>query len=166
MAATSSKIIASLLALAVIAGILGAQWLSKRDAQIVDEPIANVQTIITEILLARLADPTQREEPNPVLTRELRYTTADLLALRVTTRPDIIQPIQIGARLLTPEGRIVELDPPSMTLAPGQSTFCCWQVAEPAIYTLQLFRPEGIVSTIPLEVRKAPTTTVPKANLF
>lgn len=141
---------------ALAIGVLLAIWIERRNSnpQIINDT-SSTQTIISQIVLAKLADPKQSKEDNPSLKQDILYTTEDYIALRVTTQPSITKSIQMGARLLTREGRIVELDPPSMTLPPGESTFCCWIIDEPNEYTLQLFRPEGIISSIPLKIRKA-----------
>lgn len=159
-----SSFILAFLALAVVAGILGAQWYDRVRLQRTVEPaLEGKQTIIAEIVLAALADPATRDQENPPLQQHPTYTTQDLLALRITTQAGVTSPVQMGARLLTEAGTVVELDPPSMTLPPGQSTFCCWQVEAAGTYTLQLFRPEGIITTIPLTIR--PALTQPRANI-
>lgn len=156
------RIAVALIALAIVGGILIAQWVNTRILrESVEAPTQeSQQAIISEIILASLIDPNQREQENPALRQSASYTTADFLALRITTRPEVISPVQLGARLRTEAGAIVELDPPSMTLPPGQSTFCCWQVMQEDTYTLQLFRPEGIITSIPLRIRKASGTGV------
>lgn len=150
------RIILALLALAAVSGVLLAQYIGRIRLQQVEETvIPGRQAIISEIILAGLADPTRRDEPNPPLRQTPTYTTKDYIALRITTLPEITKPIQMGARLLTDKGAIIELDPPSFTLPPGQSTFCCWQIPEAGTFTVQLFRPEGIITTIPIKIRQA-----------
>lgn len=150
------RIVLALLALAVAAGVLLAQWINVRILR--EAPDTSLQqgqqAIISEIILAALIDPNQREQANPALRQSASYTTTDFLALRITTRPEVTTPIELGARLRTEAGTIVELEPPSMTLPPGQSTFCCWQVDQEGTYTLQLFRPEGTITSIPLRIRR------------
>lgn len=156
------RIILALVGLAVVAGILLAQWIGKRTLHETNQDISQSgpQNIISEIVLAALVDPNQRDRQDPALQQSTYYTTANFLALRITTRPEITSPIQLNARLRTDSGSIVELDPPSMTLPPGESTFCCWQVVQEGTYTLQLFRPEGIITSIPLRIRQASGTNV------
>lgn len=162
-----SRIFLALFALAAIGGILLAQWISTQRLKNVSTSTTNVrQTIISEIILAALTDPSRRAEKAPPLRQSNTYTTDNLLALRITTEPSITSPIQLGARLLTEKGLIVELDPPSFTLPPGVSTFCCWQVAQAGVYTLQLFRPEGIITSIPLTIIKTNTQQQPTRNFL
>lgn len=145
-----------LLGLAAVGGILIAQFIEKRALQTGAGPdIPEGQAIISEIILAAVANPSRRQEDNPPLRQHAMYSTADYLALRITTLPTITTPIQLNARLLTASGSVIELNPPSFTLPPGQSTFCCWQISDEGTYTLQLFRPEGTVTTFPLRIRKA-----------
>ena len=158
------KLVLALLAGVILLGILVAQWIDRRRFDVAPEQTVTQQTIIAQIVLAALADSTQREAVNPPLRQAPNYSTADELALRVTTQTHVQEPIQLNARLLTLERRVVELDPPSMTLQPGTSTFCCWSIDEPGSYTLQLFRPEGIITSIPVTIKQS--QNVPRANLL
>lgn len=144
----------------IVAGallILGIIIASRID---VSQPL-HVQTpegrdlIVSEITLGTLLDATQANQKNPKLRQQDSYTTADPLALRITTNVEVTAPFSVGARLLTPEGTVVELVPSSVTFAPGTSSFCCWIVPQPGHYTLQLFRPEKIITSLPLLIEKA-----------
>lgn len=110
------------------------------------------QLVLQSIELGALeqqADPTAL---NPAMKPKLFYSFQDRLVLRVTTAPTVTDPVSLNARLLGSNGVIVELDPPTITLQPGISSFCCWQVQEEGDFTLQLFRPEKVVTSIPLKV--------------
>lgn len=111
--------------------------------------------IVSEITLGTLLDPTQANQKNPRLRQQDSYTTADPLALRITTTPEVTASFSVGARLLTPEGTVVELVPSSVTFSPGTSSFCCWTVPQSGHYTLQLFRPEKVITSLPLLIEQA-----------
>lgn len=160
----TAKMTLAILAAVIIVGILVAQWIDRRSLDTAPESPHAPQTIIAQIVLAALADPAQKEMQNPQLRQSPQYTTQDHLALRVTTQSHVQEPIEINARLLTLERRVVELDPPSMTLQPGVSTFCCWQIQMPGSYTLQLFRPEGIITSIPVTIKQG--AVIPRANVL
>jgi hypothetical protein len=152
----SAKLSLALLGLAVTAGVIIALYIDRtRLYSIPAQPLLEErQFIISELTLAALADPAARDKQNPPLKQSKVYRATDLLALQVTTHQAVTSPVQINARLVTQTGAIIEMDPPSITLPPGKSTFCCWQVEQEGEYLLQLFRPEGIISTAPLTIRR------------
>lgn len=113
------------------------------------------ELIVSEITLGTLIDPAQAQDKNPKLRQQDSYTTADPLALRITTDPGVDASFSVGARLLTPEGTVVELVPSSVTFAPGTSSFCCWTVSRAGRYTLQIFRPEKVITSLPLFIEQA-----------
>lgn len=119
------------------------------------------ELIVSEITLGTLIDPTQLNQKNPKLRQQAAYTTADPLALRITTDPGVTAAFSVGARLLTPEGTVVELVPSSVSFQPGTSSFCCWTVAQPGRYTLQLFRPEKVITSLPLIIEPASARSRP-----
>lgn len=121
------------------------------------------ELVVSEITLGTLIDPTQAKDKNPKLRQQDSYTTADPLALRITTDPSVDTSFSIGARLLTQAGTIIELEPSSVTFQPGTSSFCCWTVPQAGRYTLQIFRPEKIITTLPLFIEQA--TARPKPVL-
>ncbi len=111
-------------------------------------------TIISEIQFGALLSPVEADKLNPRIQQKQFYTTSDRLVMRLTTTPEVTEPFEVAVRLLTPSGSIVELNPPSATFTPGTSSFCCWQITKEGTYTLQIFRPEKTVSTIPLVIQK------------
>lgn len=112
------------------------------------------ELIITEITLGtpitRQGQPIARE---PRLQQADHYKTTDVLALRLTTSPEVDFDYTVSVRLLTERGEVVELDPSHVPFAPGTSTYCCWAAPPAGEYTFQIFRPERIVTSIPLEIR-------------
>lgn len=158
-----NRIVIGLLILTAGIGVLIAQWIDSRN-----QPTATSskpkQNLVSEIILATLVDPTKANTPNPQLRQFSSYTTADPIALRITTQPSITVPLQFNARLLTTNGSVVNLAPSTFVAQPGQSIFCCWQIDQPGDYTLQIFRPEGSITSIPFTIRAA--SSIPHAQLF
>lgn len=122
-------------------------------------------TVISEIRFGALASTEEAKKPNPRITQKSSYATNEPLVMRITTTLGVEEDFQIGVRLVTQAGAIVELNPPSATFQPGTSSFCCWQVPKEGAYTLQIFRPEKTISTIPLIIQKAIDTNTTKTNL-
>ena len=133
----------------IIGIALGFLWNGSPEPQVLS---GGRQLLLENIELGALeqqADPTAL---NPAMKPKLFYTLQDRLVLRVTAAPAVMEPVTLNARLLTKDGVIVELEPPTITLQPGVSSFCCWQMREVGDFTLQLFRPEKIVTSLPLKV--------------
>jgi hypothetical protein len=139
-----------LAALGVVAllGIVFAGYIDRPPPDIATDQLSNFKpAIITEITVGALARPELAESMNPPIQQRPFYTTADQLVMKVTTAENIVEPIEVNVRLLTTEKRVTELDPPSVKFQPGTSSFCCWRIESPGDYTLQIFRPEKIVSS-------------------
>lgn len=120
----------------------------------IDGSSAPSGALIEHIAIGALTRPEEAEKLNPKFEQKQTYSTNDKLVMRVTTTTAVTAPFEMGVRLLTPTGKVVELNPSSATFSPGVSSFCCWSVAKEGTYTLQIFRPEKTVSTIPLVIQK------------
>lgn len=157
-----SKIFLALTGLAIVGGVLIAQYFdNQRLTDVSTTTSGSQENLISEIVLAALKDPAQAGRENPALVQSGTYTTNSLLALQITTEESVENPLQFTARLLNPTGAVVPLDPPSFTVKPGTSIFCCWQIDTPADYILQIFRPEGTITSIPVKVRQGSAATNP-----
>lgn len=142
-------ILAVMAGLVVLAGVwMGLFW--KRSVPQGQE--TGQQAIITEITLAGLSTPQQEGQANPALKQKPSYQVGEPLALRVTTADDVHELTQISVRLLDKQGGIHELSTSSVSFQPGTSTFCCWHIAKKGDYTLQIFRPERTVTTLPVKI--------------
>ncbi len=149
-------ILVSVLALAAILGVVLTVKLKPLQPSIRSDGLANYKpTLISEITVGSPVSLPTEKTPNPPVKILPSYTTLDKLALRVVTSPEVVKPYALNVRLLTPANKIIELDPTTVNFFPGTSTFCCWQIGEPGDYTLQIFRPEKIVSTVSLKITKA-----------
>lgn len=110
---------------------------------------------ISEITVGALTNPSEATKTEPKLRQKREYSTADQIALRVVTTPSVNRTIQLTARLIDPTGKIVELQPTTVSFEPGTSTFCCWNFPTAGSFNLQIFRPEQIITSIPVVVRTA-----------
>lgn len=145
-------IVGALIALIILSGIVFALRINLMPAT-----TSGRDALIREITLGVIAGSGHTTKANPPLQQKQNYATSDRLVLRVVTSPSITQSFTIGARLLdveNPQGNIITLTPAQITIQPGTSTFCCWTVTDPGSYKLQLFRPDGTVTTIPLTVKQ------------
>lgn len=142
-----------IIGLIVVSGILVAQFVSLNKFDAAPNHSNNIkELIITEMVLAGLATSDQATVKNPNLRQSPSYATGQPLALRVTTAPNVTRDIELSARLLTETGEIKDLDPSSIKLAAGTSTFCCWTIDTPGTYRLQIFRPEKTITSIPVVI--------------
>lgn len=119
------------------------------------------ELIVSEITVGTLVNASDANKKDPRIRQASTYTTTSPLALRITTDPSVTKAFTVSARLLTPAGSIIELAPSQATFQPGTSTFCCWQVATPGRYTLQIFRPEKVITSLPLIIEAASTQVKP-----
>lgn len=118
-------------------------------------PTSNREIIITNLLVGTV-DESQITAKNPSVVTKPSYFSNEPIAIKIEATENFTDPIQINARLLTSTGAVVELDPPSIMLQPpGNNTFCCWVVSQPGEFSLQLFRPEKIITTVPIKIRQA-----------
>lgn len=96
--------------------------------------------------------PWQASDP---LTQKKRYTTTDLLALRVVSDAPPERQIQLTARLLLENGLVEPMSPSTVTVLGGTGGYCCWTVAKEGKYKLQIFREGESPFVLPLEISKA-----------
>ncbi|MEX1997592.1 MAG: hypothetical protein WEA04_02870 [Candidatus Andersenbacteria bacterium] len=108
--------------------------------------------LLREVTLGTLASPGEATKTTPKLRQASSYRVNDPLALRITMDPAVTEPVTLVARLLTPTGQVVELEPSSVTFRPGTSTHCCWQVAQGNDYTLQVFYLDRVITALPLRI--------------
>lgn len=154
-ASTKQRYMLLFVVIAAVAA-LGVWWASRaRLSQEVSE-VASVPAgaIIEHIAVGALTRPEEAQKPNPKFEQKQTYDTNDQLVMRITTTKDVTSSFEVGVRLLTRSGGVIEMKPPAATFKPGVSSFCCWNVKEAGTYTLQIFRPEKTISTMPLVIQK------------
>ena len=145
------RLTVALVAVAVLAGV----WWASRPSQDGQAPSGTGTSVISEIQLGALISPEEASKQNPRFIQKEAYSTDDALVMRITSTPQAPDRFEVGVRLLTPTGSVVQLTPSSATFIAGTSSFCCWNIAQAGEYTLQIFRPEKTVSTLPLIIRAA-----------
>lgn len=138
----------------LLGGVWAGIWLSRQGPQVVENGDGQ-EVLIEEITLAGLRTPAEANKQNPALRTQNQYLTGEPLALRIKTANGVRDDVQISVRLIKDPGGIVQLAPSSVSFEPGTSTFCCWQIAEPGQYTLQIFRPDRNITSLPLLIRQA-----------
>lgn len=107
---------------------------------------------ITGLTLGTYSLPTTGSSGQNIFKTKKQYLDTDQLVLRVE-RDDLSQSVHLSARLKLEDGTIEPLTPSNITIGVEQTEFCCWEIKKPNTYTLQVFKPGGGVSTIPLVVR-------------
>ncbi|MEX1111882.1 MAG: hypothetical protein WEC84_00305 [Candidatus Andersenbacteria bacterium] len=133
---------------AVVAGILFA--LGRMNGAPTGGPIN--PTAISEILVGVRSGENIMDPANPHIRQKDSYGAGEPIMVRVTTTNAVSAPYTLSARLLTQNRTVIPLNPGQVTLQPGTSTFCCWTIEEAGQYTLQLFRPEGVITGVPLTI--------------
>ncbi|MBI3255737.1 MAG: hypothetical protein HYZ63_02090 [Candidatus Andersenbacteria bacterium] len=159
----------ALIVLLILAVAIAGAWYASRTRlapQGVEITSVPVGALIEHIAVGALARPEEAQKPNPKFEQKQAYTTNDRLVMRITTTAAMKESFEIGVRLLTPAGKVVQMDPSSAAFTPGTSSFCCWTIAKEGTYTLQIFRPEKTISTIPLLIQKGmgPAQGAPNYN--
>lgn len=87
------------------------------------------------------------------LQQRPEYDPAEPIALRVTADIPSGNSAQLSVRLRDAAGAITSLSPGTLTIQNGTSGYCCWVIDEPGDYTLQISRPSGPLSSLPLTIR-------------
>lgn len=148
-----TKIIISLIAiLVVLTGIVVARRINLG-------PNENGETardvVITELRIGTPQSAAEVTRPDPKLRQQSNYSTEDPIALRLVAANSLASNTEVSVRLLDENRAVHELTPSQITIQPGTSTYCCWTVTEPGTYTLQVFRPEKVISSLPLIITRA-----------
>jgi hypothetical protein len=115
-------------------------------------PRATGEPVIRDIVVAGLRDAEERADAEPRLRSSDSYEANELLAMRVVSTGSEHHTISLGVRLLTTSGNVKMLEPSQVRVATGRATFCCWQIDEAGNYTLQIFKPDRTITSIPLRI--------------
>jgi hypothetical protein len=126
------------------------------------EPARDI--VITELRIGTPQSAAEITRPDPKLRQQSNYSTEDPIALRLVTTNALASNTEVSVRLLDENRAVHELIPSQITIQPGTSTFCCWTVTQPGEYTLQVFRPEKVISSLPLIITRA--TGAPPPSLL
>lgn len=86
------------------------------------------------------------------LKQKTQYAPTDQLSLRFTAEVAGESITSLPVRLINKQGAIQPLQPDRIPIRPGISGYCCWVIPQPGQYQLQIFRPEGGITSLPLEI--------------
>lgn len=81
-----------------------------------------------------------------------RFSTREKIALQVDWSSREKRDLSMAVRLRDENGSVQSMDPPNVLLSAGEKNFCCWQIDEPGNYTFQIFKPNGTMFLLPVEV--------------
>lgn len=135
---------------AIIAGMIS--LIGARSTPPVSQPV-----VIKSILLGGLRSVSDATKPNPRIVQKDSYDAGEPLAIRIVTSQQLTQAVTFSVRLLTENGTVQALQPPQLTIQPGTTSFCCWQISQPGNYRLQIFKPDNTITTIPITITKSST---------
>lgn len=121
--------------------------------------------IISEIILGTPSSSEELKKINPKLTQKTTFKTNEPIAMRISARQSSGDPISINVHLVEENGSIIPLNPATAMFTPPVSSFCCWKITMEGTYSLQIFGPQGLISTIPITVEKSQEETATSAGL-
>lgn len=149
-------VIAVIIVILFIGGIWFATLLPD-DRSGVDTPSsggAPSQPVFTDLRVGTPVRPSFATQKNPPIKQKSEYTVNEPIMLRGTSIPGLTNPLSLSVRLVDTSSRIIALSPGTITLEPGTSAFCCWTIPNPGDYTVQIFRPDSITTSIPIKMVK------------
>lgn len=132
-------------AMAAVAGILFTQSRAKQTKTI------SKQIVISEMNLAGVRESAAGQKTQ-ALQYKREFTVGEKIALRVVSSNPSKNPFTLSIRLLDSLGRVHNLSPATISIKKADDRFCCWTVGEKGSYTLQVFRPDNTIVSLPLTV--------------
>lgn len=94
-------------------------------------------------------------QKNPPIKQKTDYGINEPILLQTTTMDAVTAPVSVTVRLLDSLQNIVPLTPDVVTLDPGKNEFCCWTIPTPGQYTLQVLRPDNLITNLPIKMTLA-----------
>ena len=96
-------------------------------------------------------------QKNPPIKQKSDYTTKDLIMLQGTTSDGVTNPVTVTVRIRDTALNIIPLSPDTVTLNTGKNEYCCWNIStiQPGQYKMQVLRPDGIITNLPLKITPA-----------
>lgn len=143
-----------LIALVIVGGILAAMAVRiGNESKTLPAPITK-GVRLTEILVGTpLGDTPAKAGPaDPINQKRSGYKTTDPIMVRITNDAPPHEQLTITTRLVRDDGSIITLQPATFQISGGVSGFCCWLMPDPGQYNLQVFRPDGTVTVLPLKI--------------
>ncbi|MAF80813.1 hypothetical protein CL628_02255 [bacterium] len=138
--------------LAVLAGIVAALAVRVGPATVNNGEESTIQ--IRELIVGTpVGTNAESRSARGQLSTKPQYAPGEAIALRVVTNLAAEESTSVGVRLVRDDGTFITLEPATFTITGATSGYCCWSVAEAGRYNLQVFRPDGQLSALPLLIR-------------
>ena len=140
-----------------IAGIFFALFLPSRGTEELpqaEQPAGKQPPLFSDL---RLGTPVRQEfasQKNPPIKQKTEYTTNEAIMLQGTTTQFASKPVPISVRLIDEKSNIISLKPSTATFALGTNSYCCWDIKTPGQYVMQVFRPDSVVTRLPIKIVK------------
>ncbi len=109
-------------------------------------PPAKHEVSLSSIIFGMATDGAAASAKSTAFQTKPTYRVNEPLGLSIVAAEGVETPVEYVARLLTDKGVMKPLLPSTITLASTKTTFCCWRIAQPGTYTLQLLGPVGVVA--------------------
>ncbi len=117
-----------------------------------EEPRGSSIPLFSDLRLGTPVRPEFANQENPPIKQKTEYTILEPIMLRGTTTDAATDTLSLDVRLVDSKSKIISLDPGTVSLEPGTSSYCCWVVNTPGQYTMQIFRPDSVVTTLPIKI--------------
>lgn len=115
---------------------------------------AGNQPLFTDLRLGTPVRATFATQKNPPIKQKTDYTVNELIMLQATTNTSVTSPVSVSVRLVDSASKITSLTPSSVTLDPGTSSYCCWNITTPGKYIIQVLRPDSITTSLPITITR------------
>ncbi len=137
----------------LLSGAWFASQLPDRTYETTQTSSGTTQTpLFSDLRLGTLVRDSFATQKNPPIKQKTEYTIKEKIMLRGTTTPAATGPVTLTVRLVNTKSTIVPISPTTITLDPGTNSYCCWTIPTVGEYTMQVFRPDSVITNIPLKI--------------
>ncbi|HLC48915.1 MAG TPA: hypothetical protein VJI96_00830 [Candidatus Andersenbacteria bacterium] len=154
--------IAAVVFILFTAGIVFALFLPSRGTEKIpteEKPAGNQPPLFSDLRLGTPVRPDFATQVNPPIKQKTEYTVSEQIMLQGTTTSSAKEKVEVTVRLVDAKSTISNLSPSKITFSPGTNSYCCWTIKSPGEYVLQVFRPDSIVTRLPIKITKDFETT-------
>jgi len=124
-----------------------------------EQPVGKQPPLFSDLRLGTPVRPEFATQKNPPIKQKTEYTTSEPIMLLATTTSSATKPIEVSVRLVDEQSTIISLRPSTATFALGTNSYCCWNIKTPGQYVLQVFRPDSVITRLPIKIVKDFETT-------
>lgn len=149
--------IAGVIILLFIAGILFALFLPSRGTvqeELGEQKVGKQAPLFSDLRLGTPVRASFATQKNPPIKQKTEYTVNEQIMLQGTTTAAATGPVEITVRLVDEKSSIISMNPSKVTLDKGTNSYCCWDIKTPGQYTMQVFRPDSVVTRLPIKIVK------------